>query len=302
MSRPGETPPIQRPEIGTEPRVFPFLRQYASIQRIIDTGRGYAANVLGQPGTVYRLGESTTGDFMQPSSVVLTNYPAIRKVMRGGLAMESHEDMGLVYYNIVSDLNYMLSGDVWYQTDPYYGEGDTLVDYTTEEFVGFCLANHPVAKQAVAVQVHRFAHIFRPQAGVDPNGYAQTYQQDAYGLGISGGTAVFIAPSGMSVNTLTEDNIIAGGALAWIPIGLQPVSRAKGAQLRPYVPGLTDQTEYFCYTPPIPGYEPVEGDIYQTLNGSRYVVEIPWHLESGIVGNSMLLRRVNAQVANSGPV
>lgn len=287
MSDPTETTPIQRPEIGTEPRVFPFLKQYGSIQRIIDTGRGYAANVLGQPGSVFRLSANNTGDYLQDSNIVLTNYPAIRKVMRGGIAMESHEDMGLVYYNIVSDLNFMLTGDIWYQTDPYYGEGNTSVDYTTEEFVGFCLVNHGVAKPAIAVQVHRFAHIFRPQTGANANGYAQTYQQDSYGLYISDGVATFTQPTGL---------------LSWIPIGLQPVSRAKGPQLRPYVPGMTDQTDYFCYMPPIPGYEPLEGDIIQTMNGSRYVVEIPWHLETGVVGNSMLLRRTNAQTANSGPV
>ena len=286
MPIPPETVPIPNPDLSREPRAFPFSKQYASIQQIIDTGRGYAANVLGQPGTIYRLSPNVSGDWLQDATVVATNFPAIRKVVQGGLAMETHEGMGLVYYNVVCDLNYMLTGDVWYQTDPYYGEGATLVDYSTEEFVGFCLVNHPFAKPAYAIQLQRFAHIYRPQTGVDSSGYAQTYQQDMFSLTISGGQAVLLPDA--------QPN--------WVPIGLQPVSRPKGEQLKPYVPGLTEITEYFCYVPPIRGYEPMEGDIIQTLNGSRYVVIIPWHLEMGIVGNSMLVRRVNAQVQNSGPI
>ena len=286
MSIPSETPKIPNLDIGREPRVFPFSRQYASIQQIIDTGRGYAANVLGQPGSVYRLNPEVSGDFLQPGTAILTNFPVIRKVVPGGLAMETHEGMGLVYYNLVCDLNYLEVGDVWYQTDPYYGEGGTEVDYATDEFVGVCLVNHGVAKPAIGMQVHRFVHIFRGQTGVSSDGYAQTFQQDALALTISGGTAVFS-------NSQPPD---------WVPAGFQPVSRPKGPQLRPYVPGATEVTEYFIYVPPMQGYEPLEGDIIQTLNGSRYIVTIPWHLETGISGNSMLARRANAQVLNSGAI
>lgn len=283
---PPETPPIPNPEMPSGVVNMPFSRLYATIQQLTDFGKGLGAPFIGQPGTVYRLNDTVSGPFLQENTAVLTNFFARRTIIKGGLAMETHEGMGLVYYQVVCNLNYLLTGDIWYQTDPYYGEGATLVDYATEEFVGWCLVSHPVLKPALAVQLQRFAHIYRPATGVSPDGYANTYQQDAYGMNIENGKAAF---------NLNSDG-------DWIPIGLQPVSRAKGKMLEPYVPGMTEATEYFCYVPPIPGYEPLEGDYIQTLDGSRYVVEIPWHLEASVVGNSMLVRRTNAQVFNSGPV
>ncbi len=264
---------------------FPTLQEYARIQRIIDRGRGLAANVVGQPGNVYRLQSTVSGALVQAATEQLVKFPVLRKVVSGGLSMETHEGMGLVYFTLVCDLNYLETGDVWIQDDPFYGTGANLVDYPTNEFVGICVAHHAVAKPSYGVQLNRLATYIRPSSAPDTTGYFQSGVNGGSPLQIVNGVASFAA---------------VGATGDYVPIGLAPVSRPKGAQMKPYIPGMTDTAEYFCYVPPIPGLIPQEGDYIQTLNGSRYIVEIPWHLEAGIVGNAMAVRRVNVQTTVAG--
>ncbi len=284
MGIPTPTPGTPNPKIATEPVAFPLRRQYASIQRIIDTGRGFAAQVIGQPGTVYRLSSAVTGDYLQDSSAVLTDFPLFRKIHEGADAsMELRETMGLVYYRIIADNNYLEVGDIWYQNDPYYGAGQNMVGYPTDEFVGVCIVHHGVAKPCHGVQVHRFANILRPMAGPDASGFAQSYQQEMAPLYISGGQAVFVQ----------------GAQASLIPIGLQPRSRTAGSgQFEKHIPGSTPVVEWHCYIPPIQGYRALEGDILQTYDGARYVVVNPWFEEAGFAGNQVLLKRVNAPVSS----
>lgn len=265
---------------------LPFLRQYAGIQNLIDYGRGLAANVVGQPGSVYRLNSITNGALVQNESLVYENFPILRRVINEAASMETHERMGLVFFEIVCNLNLLKTGDVWIQTDPYYGAGSDLVTYTTGEFVGLVVAHHAVMKKALAVQVHRYAYIYRMLGGTGTGGYFNTYQQQAAGLTMVNGAASFVS----------------GGVPSEIPIGLQPRTGGHRKAMTPDLPGETPETEFTCYIPPISGYAPLEGDIIQTVNGSRYVVVVPWHLEAGVVGNSVLLRRMNPQTQNAGAV
>ncbi len=262
---------------------FPVLDQYANIQRIIDYGRGLAANVVGQPGNVYRLQSTISGAFIQASTEQYVNFSLLRKTMRGGISMETHEDMGDVFFVMICNLNYLLTGDVWIQNDPYYGTGATLVDYPTNEFVGVCLAYHGVAKPSLGVQLNRLGYYIRPSFATDVSGYFASGANAGSALTIVNGQGVFGAVG------------VQGDLL---PIGLNPMPRPiKPEQFKPRVQGMTDFAGYFCYIPPIPGFLPEEGDYIQTLNGSRYIVEVPWHLEAGIVGNSLQVRRMNAQTA-----
>ena len=261
---------------------FPVLQQYAGIQRIIDYGRGLAANVVGQPGNVYRLQSGVSGAFVQAATEQFVNFTLLRKTMRGGISMETHEDMGDVFFTMICNLNYLLTGDVWIQNDPFYGTGATLVDYPTNEFIGACLVYHGVAKPSLGVQLNRLATYVRPATATDVTGYFASGANAGLPLTLVNGAAVFGAPG-------------ATGDL--LPVGLNPMPRpVKPEQFRPRIPGMTEYANYFCYIPPLPGFIPQEGDYIETFNGSRYLVEIPWHLEAGIVGNSLQVRRMNAQL------
>ncbi len=265
---------------------LPFLQQYAGIQNLVDYGRGLAANVVGQPGSIYRMNTTVNGDYVQTASLEYTNFPVLRRVINEATSLETHEKMGLVFYEVICNLNLLKVGDIWIQTDPFYGAGADIVTYPTAEFVGLVLVHHAVMTKALAIQVHRYAYIYRMLGGTGSGGYFNTYQQQAAGFTLVNGVGSFVP----------------NGAPSQIPIGLQPRTGGHRKAMTPDIPGETPETEFTCYIPPIDGYAPLEGDIIETANGSRYVVIVPWHLEAGVVGNSVLLRRMNPQTQNAGAV
>ena len=263
---------------------LPFLSQYAGIQGIIDFGRGLAANVVGQPGSIFRVTPTSTGNYVQTANQVYANFPALRRAVTGGPAFENHGLMDLVMFDVVCNLTDLQVGDVWVQTDPYYGVGADLVTYATNEFVGWVLVHHSVMNKAIAAQVQRYAMIYRAVSGVDSSGYATAFQQETMALQIVNGVATF------------SNNY--SGSL--IPIGMNPRTGGLKAPMRPTVHSLPEEPSYSVYVPPINGYAPVEGDIFQLGGGARYVVEASWHLDSGMVGNTAIVKKTNPQSQNMG--
>lgn len=261
--------------------VYPQTTIYATLQKTVDLGRGVAASIVGQPGNVYRLLPGVSGAFIQSATEVLVNFPLMRKVIKGGAAMEAHEGISTVYFNLICDLRQLETGDVYILNDPYYGTGANLVDYPTQEFVGVCVVHHSVMKPSYGMQLNRLATIWRPETQPDGTGYFQSAALAGQPMNIVNGQAVW-GP--------------VGGTPDYLPIGLAPVTRPiKPEQFRPGLAGMTEHVDYFCFVPPIEGYHPKEGDYIMTLDDSRYIVQTPWFLEAGIVGNSMIIRRVTSE-------
>lgn len=258
---------------------LPFLNQYSSIQNIIDYGRGLAANVVGQPGGIYRLSGASTGNYIQAANQVYANFPVLRRVVTSGASVEGRGLADLVMFDIVCNLNDLKVGDVWIQTDPFYGAGANQVSYPTDEFIGFAVAHHAVMKKSIALQLQRSASIYRMVSGVGQSGYANSFQQQAHALCISGGKAVFSSTSPASV----------------IPIGMAPRSGGFEAFISPKIASLPDAPEFVMYVPPIEGFIPTEGDIVQTTLGARYSVMNSWHLDAGVVGSAFIVRKVTPQ-------
>lgn len=258
---------------------LPFLNQYASIQNIIDYGRGLAANVVGQPGGVYRLSATSTGDYVQTSNQVYANFPVLRRVVTSGASVEGRGMSDLVMFDIVCDLNDLKVGDIWVQSDPLYGAGANQVSYPTDEFVGFAVAHHAVMKKSIALQLQRSASIYRMVSGVSQSGYANSFQQQAHALYISGGKAMF-SPTAVA---------------SMIPIGMSPRAGGFEAFMHPKIASLPEAPEFVVYVPPIEGFIPTEGDIVQTALGARYSIMNSWHLDAGIAGSAFIVRKVTPQ-------
>ncbi len=262
---------------------LPYLSQYASIQNIIDYGRGLAANVVGQPGTLYRISANTNGAIVAPANAVYTNFPLLRRVISSASSVESHGVEESLLFEIVCNLNDVVVGDIWIQNDPKYGVGADIATYETSEFIGMAVAMHAVMRKAIGVQLHRYASIYRMMRGVDNSGYANAFQQQAYGLSIVNGAAEFL-PTGASS----------------IPIGMAPRTGGFEAPVHPNIRSLPDIPQYHIYIPPISGYAPIEGDVIQTTNGARYYVMSSWHMDVGLLGNMVVARKANPQQENAG--
>ncbi len=265
-------------------RELPYLRQYAAIQNIIDYGRGLAANVVGQPGTLYRLTSASNGDVLSSANAVYNNFPLLRRVVSSADSVESRGVEEALLFELVCDLNLVTVGDIWIQTDPRYGVGAEIAAYSTNEFIGIAVAMHAVMRKAIGIQLHRTASVYRMMRGVDLNGYAQAFQQQASSLQIVNGSAVFVS----------------SGVPAAIPIGMAPRTGGFEGPIHPKIESLPEAPQYHIYVPPIGGYAPIEGDILQLVGGARFSVMSSWHMDVGLLGNMVIARKVNPQQGNAG--
>ncbi len=254
----------------SRPRSF-----YAFVQGRIDFGRGQAADVLGQPGAIYRLNSASSGTWIDPANQIFQNYPVLRKVLRSDPGLESTTIMSTMFYNLIADLTPLELGDIWIQTDPYYGKGDTLVDYSTSQFDGICIASHGPVKKAFGARLDRMLTVYRPAEATDSNGYYNTTLPAAQPLVLKNGIFNLGVPGDTPVQ---------------IPGGFMVRARPFGApQFGGDIPGIPRYAEWYVYVPPLEGFTFRQGDRIMTYEGSRFIVVNPWHQEAGFVGSQMSL-------------
>lgn len=187
----------------------------------------------------------------------------------------------VVPYEIVGDFRDYLVGDVFVQNDTVYGSGHTLVTFITPEIEAFCVAFHGPVKKTVAGRIDRQVQIYRPPiTDPDANDYWAADLQAAFPLKLINGVFQFGA---------------LGEYPALIPSGFSSHIRARG-EIFPDIPSTTGEPLYLIYVPPLPGYEPREGDRIVEQRGARYVVHVPFEQEAGLIGMQLAVTREVAQL------
>lgn len=260
---------------------------YARIQHHIDRGLGIAARKLGQPFSAFRCDENSTGHFPDGWTLLNTNIPIFRRKITDKKLESALLSSGTLWYQIIGNMEPFILGDVFLQTDaPYvpgvsYGVNATVLP-NTEQFNAFALAWHfPVAEPAGG-RLDRRATIYRPSL------------------------VPATLPDGSEYWKSTKDNdtplLLADGQYNWgqpgdfgsyVPVGISSTHRVMGdVQFPPKVPGMTDAIRYYCYLPPLPGYEPTEGDAIITEDGARFLVVHPYNQEAGVVGSQLVVKRM----------
>ena len=266
---------------------------YARIQSKIDHGRGIAAKKLGPPFIAYRIGAAAAGDFPGAWTVVNPSFPLFRRRLKTESSIESGMSKGTLFFDIVADMGPFLLGDVFYQNDPAYvpgvsyGAGATLLPNSIQ-FEAMCLCWHGPVSKAIGARLDRRAQIFRPnqtpkvqtQSG-NKVYWASTHENDRP-LVLSGGQYQF-------------GNV--GQPASFVPVGLAAYYRPTGEKFfAPAPPGMPKPQFWFVYIPPIPGYQPVEGDAIVTEDGVRYWISHPYQQQAGIVGSQLVVDREEAPV------
>lgn len=248
---------------------------YAFVQRQIDFGRGEAANKLGQPGSIYRLNGSSSGDLIAVENQIYQNFPIFRKVLHSDPGLETTTMMEAMFYNLIADLTTLIVGDIWIQTDPFYGKGATLADFYTSQFDGICIGSHGPAKKAFGARLDRFVTAYRPTGEPDSNGY--------YNTTLPAAQPVILVNGQYSLGQV-------GDVPTRIPVGFMVRSRMFGKpQFSPGIPGITRFNEWYVYVPPLPGFIFRQGDRIMSYEGTRFTVINPWHQEAGFVGSMFSL-------------
>lgn len=257
------------------------MPNYVGLTPKIFRGRGHAGRAVGVPWNVYRVTSASSGDYIQYSNQIATDFYVLNKIHKDG-TYETPLEMKTLWEKFVGDSTTFEIGDVFILNDPVYGTGDQVVVYPTQQFIGMCLAyNPPISKLAVAARVDRLVQIYRPAPGPDTESYWSQDTASAYPLVCVNG--VF----GFSSNL--------PNVASYVPAGLVPYWRPSGgAQFKPEVPGAIEFPTFFIYTPPLEGVHLMEGDRIIGPNGDRYVVMVSWIQEAAISGNQLVCRRATA--------
>lgn len=259
---------------------------YASIARHIDKGRGIAAKHLAQPFAAYRIEGSSSGDFPGGWSLITANFPLFRRRYIAVGKIETGLARGALWYEIIANMAPYVLGDVFLQIDPdyvpgvSYGAGATLL-YGTEQIEALSLAIHMPVGKSIGGRLDRRIKIYRPNAGPatlnDGSSFFKTTLDNDMPLVLTDGTYAFGPPS---------------AAASYIPGGFAAYDRQYGDELfGPAVPSMPKPSRYFVYVPPLPGYTPTEGDAVVAEDGSRYVCELAFYQESGVVGSQLVVHR-----------
>lgn len=269
---------------------------YASIQHKIDKGIGIAARKLGPPYSAYRVTDSSNGDFPGGWTQVTASFPLFTRRITAETKLFLGIKNTAQYLDLVGDMEPYLLGDVFLLIDPpydpgvSYGAGATSIP-GTEEINAAVLAWHVPVRVPVGARLDHLARITRPSSSpatvstVTEANYWKTQLSNDQPLVLAGGTYSFGSP---------QDDETAGSL---VPVGFYGQNRRGEAIFRPDVPGMPRLAYWFVYVPPLPGYEPTEGDAILLEDGSRYVVMSPFTEETGVVGHMLIVDRKVSQVA-----
>lgn len=252
----------------------------------VDKGRGIAAKNLGQPFEAYRVEAGNSGDFPADWTVVTPSFPLFRRRYQSTQKIETGMTRGAMWFEIVANMNPYLLGDVFVQIDPAYqpgvsyGAGATLLPDTIQ-FEGIALAIHMPVGKSIGARLDRRVRIYRPSFGSatlgDGSQFFKTTLDNDLPLILSNGQYSF----GQE-----------GQVASFVPAGFTAYERPSGDDLfGPHVPGMPKPSRYFIYVPPLPGWSPTEGDALVAEDGSRYVVEVPFYQEAGVVGSQLVCHR-----------
>jgi hypothetical protein len=261
---------------------------YIDVQNQIQAGLRLAANEIGVPHSIYRVGSQSNGDVLNAENLIAQNVLVRTTVAYGGqmrLALETEKQMGMLWYNLVFDCRPFQVGDIFVNTDPVYNAGATGVSYPTLEFKGFALADRSPEKKNLGGRLNLQAYINRMSAGPDSSDRYDRTNLNAQPLILTNGQFALGTP---------------GETGSLIPMGLLTSGRSYGDRAFDQIPGEERKSGWVCYVPPLPGFHFKAGDRIITELGARYTVIVPFGQEIGASGFQLFLEREVDQPDDQG--
>jgi hypothetical protein len=257
------------------------MANYIDIQRAIDRGRGAAAQVLGEPSNVFRLVAGANGNYLDSTNKIASPNIFFRgcsaKDIRAGL--ESDSRLGTFWFEMIGDMSSFQLGDIFLINDPVYGSGSTLVPWTTTEFRAICFAQHAPVKKSFGARLNTTIQVRRLTNAAAQNGgkYWQAGQNDGSPVCLVNGQFVLVA-----------------GTPSNIPCGLIATGRTYGEKSFNDDPTNLHKSAWYCYVPPLQGFNFREDDRVIAADGAIYRVLIPYQQQAGAVGSQLYLERLSA--------
>lgn len=211
---------------------MPF--NYQSAQGLINFGRQFAANLIGQPFEQYRLTANSSGDIIAPENLIgsinskITHTRQMKDIENDYLHTNPFE--------FLIDMSAVELGDILVQNDPAYG-GNTQ----------YAVASRRPLKPTLTVRVETIANIIQASSGRSSGNYAGSTRKNGVPYVLTNGV---YAP-----NTI--------GDASNIPVGIQYIGQLK-VMNNDKLPLDDTLPHWFCYLPYLPGLDGVrENDIIQ---------------------------------------
>lgn len=265
------------------------MTDYVDIQDVRDYGNGRAAEVLGPPYSVYRIGEESNGDFIAEGNLIAEDIPVYKKISNEVRTFaETDVRLGTFWFDLTGDFSQFKTGDVFKLTDEVFAQGHASVPFDTHELTAFCLAAHGTYRKPVGARINTQIGILRQASSLDADGNYNPTSENAQPVKLVDGQFIL-------ANIGEQPDLI--------PAGLMAAGRTYFDKTAENVPGMPRTSGWLCYVPPLNGFEFREGDrIFQfdgtpdaEQNGARYVVLVAYGQNTGAVGWQLFLERVQDQ-------
>ena len=261
-----------------------YTTTWISVTRIAQHAYGVAAQHVGIPMNIYRISPNSSGDWIQPQNLYAQNRRVDRQPSpAGNKGFETSKKNEVFWFELMADCNDLLVGDVFVSTDPVLNKGWVTVNYDSTEFIGLCLAENMPTRAPVAARLNTMAQFFTPsispstQTGLVP-------VQNYYDSTLPNKQAIILENG-----KFTRAN--AGQIAANIPIAFMPFRNFGEIYNQPTM-NVTGSERRLIYVPPMNGYQPVAGDEFVIVDGSRYVMESNYHQDSGTAGNQFVCFKI----------
>ena len=256
------------------------MSNYVSINRVMQNACGVGARLIGLPMGVYRIGPASNGDWINPNNLVLTTFADRQQMKRLDPAFESQQRMETFWYELLIDNNPLLLGDVLISHDHVYNQGAQVVNFPTDQFIGFCMAAMPPIKHSLSARLDVNAQFYRPN--LQP-------ASEIGGVPYNDMTLPQELPIICSGGQFILGNV--GDTASKIPIGTMPMNNS-GNIYSVATANMPIQERRRVYVPPLSGFTLKAGDQMVTENGSRYVLLSNYFQDAGTVGGQYLAEKL----------
>lgn len=246
----------------------------------MNAGCGVGARHIGIPMGVYRLTAASNGDWIQPQNLVFTTFADRAQMKRMDPAFESSQRLETFWFELLINNNPLLLGDILVSADQVYNQGAQVVNFPSDQFIGFCMAAMPPLKHSVAARLDVNAIFFTAATG--PSG---TVNGTPYFDTTTPQELPIICANGQFAPGLTTDIPSA------IPVGTMPMNNS-GNIYSVATANMPTQERRRLYVPPMPGYTPRPGDKVILESGSRYVIVSNYTQMAGTVGGQYLIEKL----------
>lgn len=256
------------------------MSNYVSINRIMNHACGVGAARIGIPMGVYRLSNASNGDYIQPSNLLFSIHADRAQMRRDDPAFESSLRLETYWFELLINSNPLVLGDILVSQDRVYNQGAQIVEFPSDQFIGFCMAGMPPIKHAIAARLDINALIFTPSLAPSKE---------------IGGVPYFDTTTPQDLPIVCKNGIYAPGLLtdvpSAVPVGTMPMNNG-GSIYSSATANMPTQERRRVYIPPLPGYTPRAGDKLVLESGSRYVLLSNYTQLAGTVGTQALVEKI----------